>query len=108
MSKPLARPDRHLRQVSRQRGLDAESRVALDLQANGWTVIDRNWRGGGGELDLIVQRAGTLRFVEVKHRRRVETEPISPARCVAFETLRRPGCKISPTNGGTSRASGWW
>ncbi len=38
------------------------------LRADGWELLARNWRGGGGELDAVVLRSGELRFVEVKLR----------------------------------------
>lgn len=38
------------------------------LTASGWTVLARNWRGGGHELDMVASRDGALRFVEVKAR----------------------------------------
>lgn len=50
------------------RGAEAESLVVEALVGQGWQLLARNWRGGGGELDAVVQRSGELRFVEVKLR----------------------------------------
>lgn len=51
-----------------KRGRDAESLVAHVLEQDGWLLLERNWRGGGGELDIVVRRESALRFVEVKER----------------------------------------
>lgn len=39
------------------------------LRVGGITVIDRNWRRRGGEIDLIAMDGETLVFCEVKTRR---------------------------------------
>lgn len=65
--------------VPNQRGDSAEDRVANALIARGWTVLARNWVCAGGEIDLIACKGQALRFVEVKARRDLETEVISPA-----------------------------
>lgn len=44
-------------------------RLAADfLGAAGWRILERGYRHGRREIDLIVRRRGTLAFVEVKTR----------------------------------------
>ncbi len=49
-------------------GAAAEALAESVLVAQGWDVLARNWRGGGGELDRVLRRGAELRFVEVKLR----------------------------------------
>lgn len=49
-------------------GVAAETFVSDMLRQEGWSVLARNWRGGGGELDIVALRDGVLRVVEVKAR----------------------------------------
>ena len=55
-----------------RRGAQAEQQVCDALRAEGWTLVARNWRGGGGELDVVALRDGVLRVVEVKARARAD------------------------------------
>ena len=51
--------------------------VAADyLQRQGYTIIERNWKSGHRDLDIIALDGNTLVFVEVKTRRnRIFTDP---------------------------------
>ena len=50
-------------------GREGEAIAARHLEDAGWTVLERNYRAGRNEVDLIVRRGRTVAFVEVKARR---------------------------------------
>ncbi len=55
---------------SRQRlGRWGENVAAIHLEASGLSIVERNWRCRGGEIDLIARDDETVVFVEVKTRR---------------------------------------
>ena len=50
-------------------GREGEAIAASYLEEAGWTVLERNYRAGRNEVDLIVGCGRTVAFVEVKSRR---------------------------------------
>ncbi|MEA5098552.1 MAG: YraN family protein [Burkholderiaceae bacterium] len=54
---------------SSNRGRVAEDRALAYLLRHGLTLVERNFRCKGGEIDLVMQDGGTLVFVEVRMRR---------------------------------------
>lgn len=51
------------------RGRRGEELVGRYLEADGWTVLARNYRSRYGEIDLIAENGTFLAFVEVKLRK---------------------------------------
>ncbi len=66
----------------RVRGPWAEARVAWRYRLRGWRIAERNWIGGGGELDIIASRWWTLVVVEVRYR------PVHDAALVTIDAAK--------------------
>ena len=49
-------------------GSAAEERAAAYLRGLGFTILRRNLRGPGGEIDIVARDGDTIVFVEVKAR----------------------------------------
>ena len=74
-----------------QIGADGETLVASYLESQGATIIARNWRIKGGELDLVARHDGILLFVEVKSRSSAKfghpLEAIGPEKAFRLQRL---------------------
>jgi putative endonuclease len=55
-------------QTRRTLGIDGETAVAAWYEAQGYTVVAKNWRCREGEIDLIVRHGRLFVFCEVKTR----------------------------------------
>jgi putative endonuclease len=53
---------------SQKWGFEKEAVAEEALVRRGYTIVARNWRGGGGEIDRIAWNEGVLCFVEVRAR----------------------------------------
>jgi putative endonuclease len=65
-------------------GRHGEELAARHLAAQGYEILERNWRCGAGELDLVARDGDCLAFVEVRTRRGREMgspeESVTPAK----------------------------
>ncbi len=56
-------------EARRDTGLLGERVAERWLGRRGWTILDRRFRSGHRDIDLVARRGGTVAFVEVKARR---------------------------------------
>jgi len=68
-------------------GYAAERKAVWWYRLRGWRILGENVWAGGNELDLIVRRGSTLRFVEVKEKK--GTRFGDPLEMVTAEKQRR-------------------
>lgn len=59
-------------------GANGENMASAFLELNGYEVLERNYRRGYGEIDIVSGHAGALVFVEVKTIVSVSDGGISP------------------------------
>jgi putative endonuclease len=71
-----------MKRTRSQTGQWGEAIAAKHLESNGYSVLQRNWRHGHGELDIVAQKDELIVFVEVRTRRNdafgMAEESISP------------------------------
>ena len=51
-----------------QKGREGESAVIEYLMEKGYRILERNYRSGHREIDIVAEKDGTIVFVEVKKR----------------------------------------
>ena len=72
-------------------GRYGEDVAARHLQGAGWQLLDRNWRGPDGELDIVALDGTALVTVEVKTRRGVgfghPAEAVTPRKVARLRRL---------------------
>lgn len=64
----MSPPPRADRTRAWRHGRLAEAVATLFLRLAGWRILERNWRSGVGEIDIIARRRRVLVFIEVKTR----------------------------------------
>ena len=58
-----------LLETNHEKGVQAEKRAALWLEAKGYEILEQRYKTPMGEIDLIIKRGDVIAFVEVKARK---------------------------------------
>jgi len=58
----------HPPEARRAQGDAAEDRACRHLEGSGFTIVERNFRTRGGEIDIVARKGDVLVFVEVRSR----------------------------------------
>ncbi len=96
-------------------GRYGEKVAAAHLVEAGWTLLDRNWRGTRGELDVVALDGDVLVAVEVKTRRGTgfghPAQAVTPAKLGRLRRLTGSGSRRTTSaldrSGSTSSRSSW-
>ncbi len=76
--------------MSKKLGSLAEDLAEDYFQRHGYRILGRNFRAGPGEIDLILEKADTVVFVEVKARRSLKYGlPQEAVTALKQQTIRR-------------------
>ncbi len=73
--------------TTRQRGTLGETFACARLLEDGYQILERNWRSGKNEIDLIAKKENVIAFIEVKTRS--QTGWSSPAQSLTRGQQRR-------------------
>lgn len=88
-------------------GRRGEAIAARHLISRGLTIVERNWRCGQGEIDLVARDRGELVFVEVKTRSSTAyghpLEAITPRKLARLRRLAGAWCLAHPGEAGDIR-----
>lgn len=76
------------------KGREGEDRAAAFLESSGYSVVRRNVRVPGGEIDLVCRDGATIVFVEVKRR---DTRSFGSALSRSVGVNARPCAASRPT-----------
>jgi putative endonuclease len=104
-SHPSAAPSANDRRSRTAAGRDGEELAARLLAERGYEVLERNWRGGRGEIDLVCRHRDVLVFVEVRTTRtRAFGHPLESLRPDKLVRLRHAGRSWMAARGLRARA----